>query len=286
MHRSKSGFTLIELLVVIAIIAILAAILFPVFAQAREKARAAACLSNQKQIGVGLLMYAQDFDETLPIGAGYGPGSANISLAAEIGPYVMKTGMFTDNTRALTIWACPSDAVVRTANFGGKGTQTYLPVMSYAWRGYNNKAHQSAWTGEGLVPPGGDPALAQCMLAQTLAAFQNPAATIMIAEQPKKWNILGNNQAGVSGPGIATTPAQCSNQNVADFLDWWRGTCVEVKQPLHQGGWNYLFNDGHVKWQRPEQTIGKGVNNSGNHTDGVPCNGTYPCGEWTLNDAD
>ena len=60
------GFTLIELLVVIAIIAILAAILFPVFAQAREKARGAACLSNVKQLGLALQMYAQDYDETLP----------------------------------------------------------------------------------------------------------------------------------------------------------------------------------------------------------------------------
>src|SRR5579883_2648312 len=58
--RKQSGFTLIELLVVIAIIAILAAILFPVFAQAREKARAASCLSNEKQMGLALIMYAQD----------------------------------------------------------------------------------------------------------------------------------------------------------------------------------------------------------------------------------
>ncbi|MGC4047398.1 MAG: DUF1559 domain-containing protein [Armatimonas sp.] len=64
--RRSAGFTLIELLVVIAIIAILAAILFPVFAQAREKGRQAACLSNQKQIGTAFMMYAQDYDETLP----------------------------------------------------------------------------------------------------------------------------------------------------------------------------------------------------------------------------
>jgi prepilin-type N-terminal cleavage/methylation domain-containing protein/prepilin-type processing-associated H-X9-DG protein len=64
-RRGRRGFTLIELLVVIAIIAILAAILFPVFAQAREKARAASCLSNVKQLTLGLLMYAQDYDEAL-----------------------------------------------------------------------------------------------------------------------------------------------------------------------------------------------------------------------------
>ena len=65
LHRRR-GFTLIELLVVIAIIAILAAILFPVFAQAREQARRATCLSNQKQLGHALTMYAQDYDEQLP----------------------------------------------------------------------------------------------------------------------------------------------------------------------------------------------------------------------------
>src|SRR6185369_11829476 len=66
MRRLAAGFTLIELLVVIAVIAIIAAILFPVFAQVRDKARQAGCLSNCRQIGLALMMYAQDYEETLP----------------------------------------------------------------------------------------------------------------------------------------------------------------------------------------------------------------------------
>src|SRR5256884_9841878 len=71
------AFTLIELLVVIAIIAILAAILFPVFAQAREKSRQAVCLSNTKQMGLAVSMYAQDYDEVLPMGGNGGQTGAN-----------------------------------------------------------------------------------------------------------------------------------------------------------------------------------------------------------------
>src|SRR2546427_4281930 len=67
--RTRHGFTLIELLVVIAIIAILAAILFPVFAQARQKARQTVCISNVKQIGLAMMMYTQDYDETLTLDA-------------------------------------------------------------------------------------------------------------------------------------------------------------------------------------------------------------------------
>src|SRR5262249_20904915 len=90
----RRGFTLIELLVVIAIIAILAAILFPVFAQAREKARAISCLSNTKQMGAGLMQYYQDYDETVILNS-YGgstiPGSS--SWPDHLQPYLKNDGV-------------------------------------------------------------------------------------------------------------------------------------------------------------------------------------------------
>jgi prepilin-type N-terminal cleavage/methylation domain-containing protein/prepilin-type processing-associated H-X9-DG protein len=95
MHRR--GFTLIELLVVIAIIAILAAILFPVFAKAREKARQSSCLSNMKQITLAFLQYAQDFDETYPSGRPQYYACANDSVAFWfhcITPYIKNTQIF------------------------------------------------------------------------------------------------------------------------------------------------------------------------------------------------
>jgi prepilin-type N-terminal cleavage/methylation domain-containing protein/prepilin-type processing-associated H-X9-DG protein len=92
----KTAFTLIELLVVIAIIAILAAILFPVFAQAREKARQSTCISNTKQLGLGVLMYAQDYDEQYPMMSfKAAPGIAyRIRWADQIYPYVKNEALF------------------------------------------------------------------------------------------------------------------------------------------------------------------------------------------------
>ncbi|MGC4047413.1 MAG: prepilin-type N-terminal cleavage/methylation domain-containing protein, partial [Armatimonas sp.] len=88
--NTRRAFTLIELLVVIAIIAILAAILFPVFAQAREKARQTSCLSNTKQIGTGLMMYTQDYDETYPMNIymGFQPGPCVHISQVAIAPYI------------------------------------------------------------------------------------------------------------------------------------------------------------------------------------------------------
>ena len=94
----RRGFTLIELLVVIAIIAILAAILFPVFAKVREKARAIACISNEKQLGLGFMQYTQDNDELFPINLGN--GSTLPGWAGAIYPYVKSVG----------VYACPDDS--------------------------------------------------------------------------------------------------------------------------------------------------------------------------------
>jgi prepilin-type N-terminal cleavage/methylation domain-containing protein/prepilin-type processing-associated H-X9-DG protein len=91
----RTGFTLIELLVVIAIIAILAAILFPVFARAREQARKANCLSNLKQVGTAILMYAQDYDErVVPVATGTCPGANAFGWADLLFPYVKNTKVF------------------------------------------------------------------------------------------------------------------------------------------------------------------------------------------------
>src|SRR5918911_756201 len=103
-RTQRRGFTLIELLVVIAIIAILAAILFPVFAQAREKARQAACLSNAKQIGLGCRMYAQDYDEVNVPERVLLPGGAYISFRANLQPYVKNKNVF----------VCPSASDLNT----------------------------------------------------------------------------------------------------------------------------------------------------------------------------
>jgi prepilin-type N-terminal cleavage/methylation domain-containing protein/prepilin-type processing-associated H-X9-DG protein len=100
MGTMRRGFTLIELLVVIAIIAILAAILFPVFARAREKARQTSCLSNIKQIGLGSLMYCQDYDEMFfghiqgTRNTFYPPAGIFLNWAQQVYPYVKNEGLF------------------------------------------------------------------------------------------------------------------------------------------------------------------------------------------------
>ena len=126
---SKRGFTLIELLVVIAIIAILAAILFPVFARAREKARQTSCLSNCKQLGLGMHMYAQDYDERLLIHCPGWPEYDGVNhhacWAGMIYPYVKNTQLFacptygdSHNMGGQTMWAGPATSQVVPRSYG------------------------------------------------------------------------------------------------------------------------------------------------------------------------
>ena len=129
LRSRRSAFTLIELLVVIAIIAILAAILFPVFAQAREKARATSCLSNLKQIGTGMMMYTQDYDENLcPPFVGQ-TGANAMTWDRNVQPYIKNTQIIT----------CPSDAfspkvqVINNQIVAGNIQRSYTVPSHLGW---------------------------------------------------------------------------------------------------------------------------------------------------------
>lgn len=126
-RKSAQGFTLIELLVVIAIIAILAAILFPVFAQAREKARQASCLSNTKQVGLAIIQYVQDYDEQLP--AGRSVSSTNSTML--ITPGVGWAGAVFPYSKSGQVLRCPDDATPATVSTSATVGPGYPVSYSY-----------------------------------------------------------------------------------------------------------------------------------------------------------
>lgn len=159
-ERTKKAFTLIELLVVIAIIAILAAILFPVFGRARENARRSSCQSNLKQIGLGLLQYTQDYDEKYMT-----DWDGERSYKQSIQPY-LKSGQ---------IWACPSNTLnseVPTDTGFQAGNGYPAIVKSYA---ANPRVITPGWTG-GVSP--------------SLAFMQKPSQKIVIADCNYWWGIM------------------------------------------------------------------------------------------------
>src|SRR5688500_4999058 len=148
--NGRRGFTLIELLVVIAIIAILAAILFPVFAQARSKARQATCLSNVKQLGTGFMVYVQDYDELYPP-TDYDVGATRVNWYQLVEPYIKGGITGNSKTQKKSIFICPEiDKAGPDPNWLVRATRTSwgeTPTLSYS-----PNVHLCP-RGRGVVPP-------------------------------------------------------------------------------------------------------------------------------------
>jgi prepilin-type N-terminal cleavage/methylation domain-containing protein/prepilin-type processing-associated H-X9-DG protein len=275
-HNAKqTGFTLIELLVVIAIIAILAAILFPVFAQAREKARQSSCLNNEKQLGLAVLQYGQDYDENYPYGALEGGVAGqpwqNISWVNPLLPYVKSYGVF----------FCPDDDQTgsRTPAWMGQGI-SYAVNSNYGnWDGtgfpliglFGVSLIQAGTTG--WIHPN----------PQTFAAVNYPADTVMLTEHFGKdssmfggaftENASGWGFGGLLGDNAFANPSWTQNsagQPTCLIPDATRTGAFPVGQngavsAYHQGRANFVFADGHVKAMIPSQTNPDPVNQPHNN---------------------
>jgi prepilin-type N-terminal cleavage/methylation domain-containing protein/prepilin-type processing-associated H-X9-DG protein len=181
-HRA---FTLIELLVVIAIIAILAAILFPVFAQAREKARQTSCLSNQRQYATATLMYVQDYDETFPFNA-YLNGTCVATFYWAVDPYVKNK----------QITQCPSEPeAMQLTDLVGVPCENTPPYTSYA---VNSAVFQNGYF------PGATPT--------RLAALPRSAETAMAYDG----NVTSGAQQGLTVQLVQARHSETFNTNFAD----------------------------------------------------------------------
>jgi prepilin-type N-terminal cleavage/methylation domain-containing protein/prepilin-type processing-associated H-X9-DG protein len=218
---TRRGFTLIELLVVIAIIAILAAILFPVFARAREKARQTSCSSNMKQIGVAIIMYASDFD-------GAFPSNWTGNCASPGWDWMETTQPYINNWQ---VYVCPS---VSTS-----GALDGMFVQSCATG--NGRSRQGRRGGYGLncgrVAPefpdqlGPGPGGNSNREIKRDSTIRSPAQTIMVTEVRE--GAMGC--AMLCGTGHAGWRAPWSGNQVSD---------------IHNEGCNLCFTDGHVKWMK------------------------------------
>ncbi|MDR3708973.1 MAG: prepilin-type N-terminal cleavage/methylation domain-containing protein [Capsulimonadaceae bacterium] len=283
MDRSKRGFTLIELLVVIAIIAILAAILFPVFATAREKARASVCESNLKQIGLAFGQYSQDYDEQWPMAYEYVTATSATVTDWDllIQPY-LKVAVSDAVGTSSSVFACPDDTITRAASSGipaGTPARTYSLVRTAV--GGNLGIVQLAVAGTTTY------SYAPCI---PISQVPNVSGTFLICEYPEKSNVLGhwNNE----GADVDCPSGGCAGRTAPTWVaqDYALESGEYANVPLHNGGWNYLFCDYHVKWMRPEKTVGTGVNNSGKGVNSsgnsYTCSLANPCGPWTVLDGD
>jgi len=242
-QRSRTGFTLIELLVVIAIIAILAAILFPVFAKVREKARQTSCLSNEKQLGLGFMQYTEDNDEELPINGVKQNVSLGTGWAGQIYPYVKSTG----------VYDCPDDP---TAIQTGNGVTGY-PV-SYS-------ANLSLFRSDGIGQQGQDP-----HPGPKISAENSPSKTVLLTECVQiNANVTSPTELPAVNPGNPVTSSvnngtggnlfafgenfgATGGQIATGCLGGETSTCAlgggHANVAEHTGGSNFLLCDGHVKW--------------------------------------
>ncbi len=281
MRVRRNGFTLIELLVVIAIIAILAAILFPVFAQAREKARATSCLSNEKQIGLGIMMYVQDYDETYPMAYYY------INGATSANGYVQWTGLVDPYVKQLrgnaTIWVCPSHPLRGFAptNFtDGNAPAGQIPQTAGV---QDIQASRMSYICNELVMPRKKYASVPQNVVP-IAAVDTPAEVIAVAEISNYLGALNDSsptggaaikshrptngvsdnhnvydgEAGVAGPVYALTVEEAWNSinfAVANNNCGGRHHICYTSPDRHSGGANYVFTDGHAKFFRLEATL-------------------------------
>ncbi|GAB4465281.1 MAG: hypothetical protein OHK0029_35820 [Armatimonadaceae bacterium] len=231
-ERTPRGFTLIELLVVIAIIAILAAILFPVFAQAREKARQTSCLSNMKQVGLAILMYAQDYDEVLTRQFYVSFSRAeNPRWQDAVLPYARNTQIFT----CPSFWNDTNNKFIPVPQRGNPGTPA-RQLGGYVWN--------VAYWGNGLSSNLRGP-----FDSTPLAAIEEPASTIVVVEKGDDLT-LG---AEISWRDVAATlqPNFIQlNANPPRMGANWPAGMIWAR---HMGFTNTLFCDGHAKAYRIEQ---------------------------------
>ncbi len=216
-QNSRSlGFTLIELLVVIAIIAILAAILFPVFAKAREKARQAMCLSNEKQIGLALIQYTQDYDEYWPTRYGAVVNGVQPSWKERIEPYL----------KSVSVFRCPDNPA---ANYFGTYPGSQIPAGYAMWLPEdNNFAHiLGRPVGDGDASP------------QNIAGINYPANSLVVVETSWLFADTGP-YLGYSEPSPPPTgtPPCCTAPGPST---WNSGHSKNAG--------NIVFMDGHAKYQ-------------------------------------
>lgn len=264
--RSTHGFTLIELLVVIAIIAILAAILFPVFAQARERARAVSCLSNVKQIGTGLYMYVQDYDETMPsafitIPPINGGNQPEIPYDMQILPYIKNVQVFACNSDSTRLQTDPNLAI-------WDGKYRKLPYLRRSY-GYVGSLNTQERANAGGAQPDPNTGMSQWGNGNSLAAIDAPAETIALTES---WglNENGENETFVVGSPWGSLFTNCDawklagrKKPAAGPIDNPPPGCDErfnhprvfpMKGHFDQG--NFVFADGHAKQMRYAQVRG------------------------------